>query len=171
MCSNCAQNNRIFGFRSMRYVTFLQLGKKEKSKRSCSAGCASWSRPCLHRMTSLKLDAPLTPIIPDTLSFFTSASVSPCLSCFTTGCGCYLQLEWSRGYPTAGWIKESQMYMFWLTHEKKVKLQPFQAFTLLTHFCSQSKNKTKNDFFWQCLFPFVNHTESFSFQSQSWEFT
>lgn len=39
----------------------------------------SQSRQCLHRMTSLKLDAPLTPIIPDILSFLTSPSVSLCM--------------------------------------------------------------------------------------------
>lgn len=156
MCSNCAQSKRQFGFRSMRHATFLQVGKREKSKRSCSAGRASWSRQCLHRMTSLKLDAPLTPIIPDTLSFFTSPSVSPCLSCFTTGRGCYLQLEWSRGYPTAGWMKESQMYTLWLTHGKKVKLQPFQVFTLQTHFHTV-RTKPKRIFF---LAMFVSLCES-----------
>lgn len=61
------QSKLQFSFRSM----------KEKSKGSCWAQRASLRRQCLHWMTSLKLDAPLTAIIPDVLASFT-LPLSPC---------------------------------------------------------------------------------------------
>lgn len=66
-----------FSFRSRSCTHyFFTMGRKEEGKGSCSAERASLRSQYLHRMTSLKLDAPLTAIIPDMLVSFTSPSFS-----------------------------------------------------------------------------------------------
>lgn len=79
-CSECMWKtfilSRLKGSLTQRKLQFSFRSMKEKSKGSCSAQRASLRRQRLHWMTSLKLDAPLTAIIPDVLASFTSPSVS-----------------------------------------------------------------------------------------------